>query len=256
MEELLKKSDATLTLEERDELIRHYASLVKYIAQRIAVRLPANVELDDLVNAGITGLMDAIDKYDSRKNIKFRTYAEFRIRGAILDELRTMDWIPRSLRQKSNRLERAYTQVEQEKGRAATDEEVAKVLGVDMVKLRQLLGEVGSVSLINPEDLEKTIPGLMNPNAAHEVLAESNQHDPVEVFNAQQLRDVLAQAIDELPEKERIVLSLYYYEELTMKKIGQVLSITESRVSQIHTKALSRLKGKVKKIMELDRALT
>ncbi len=256
MEELLKKSHATLTLEERDELIRHYASLVRYIAQRIAVRLPANVELDDLVNAGITGLMDAIDKYDSRKNIKFRTYAEFRIRGAILDELRTMDWIPRSLRQKSNRLERAYTQVEQDKGRAATDEEVAEVLGVDMVKLRHLLGEVGSVSLINPEDLEKTIPGLMNPNAAHEILAEGHQHDPVEVFNAQQLRDVLAQAIDELPEKERIVLSLYYYEELTMKKIGQVLSITESRVSQIHTKALSRLKGKVKKIMELDKALT
>lgn len=251
MDQLLKVSSAELTYEERDAVIVQCAPLVKYIAQRIAARLPSNIQLDDLINSGITGLMDAIDKYDPQKNIKFQTYAEFRIRGAILDELRAMDWIPRSVRQKVNKLERAYSRVEQEKGRPATDEEVAEELGVDLEKLGQLLGEASGVSLINPEDLEKTIPGVKS-TAIYEMLSGSHHQDPVETFNARQLRDAVAQAIDALPNKERTVLSLYYYEELTMKEIGLVLSITESRVSQIHTKALLRLKAKLRKTLDLD----
>jgi len=251
MEQLLKRPNAELTDAEREEIIIQYAPLVKYIAQRIVARLPPNIQLDDLISAGITGLMDAINKYDPQKNIKFRTYAEFRIRGAILDELRAMDWIPRSVRQKANKLERAYSQVEQEKGRPATDDEVAELLGVDVAKLGKLLGEVGGVSLINPEDLEKSMPGLKSTNI-QELLSGSHHMDPVEIFNAQQLRNAMAKAIDELPEKERTVLSLYYYDELTMKEIGMVLNITESRVSQIHTKALLRLKNKLRKALDIE----
>jgi RNA polymerase sigma factor for flagellar operon FliA len=251
MEQQLKQGNDLLTKEKRDDLIHQYAPLIKHIAQRIAVRLPPNIDLDDLINSGIIGLMDAISKYDPSKNIKFRTYAEFRIRGAIVDELRSMDWMPRSARQKANMLERAYSQVEQRKGRAATDQEVAQMMGVEVVKIGQLLHEVSGVTLINPEDLEKSVPGL-KINAMYEMLISGQQLEPAEVFNARQLRDTLAQAIDELPQRERTVISLYYYEDLTMKEIGEVMGITESRVSQIHTKAVLRLKGKLKSVLGIE----
>lgn len=247
----VEKSKSVVSLEERDELILQYVSLVKYIAQRIADRMPPNIEVDDLISAGVTGLMDAINKFDTGKNIKFQTYAEFRIRGAIYDELRAMDWIPRSMRQKANRLESVYSKLEQEKGRPATEEEVAEAMEVDVGTVQRLLNEVGGVSLINPEDLEKILPGLKANNRL-EIMVSSQEQDPVEIYNAHQLRDVVAECIDMLGDRERMVLSLYYYEELTMKEIGMVMDITESRVSQIHTKAMLRLKGKLKKMLGIN----
>ena len=229
----------------REFLILEYAPLIKYIAQRIAARLPANIELDDLISSGVIGLMDAIDKYDASRDNKFKTYAEFRIRGAILDELRAQDWVPRSVREKAKQLERAYARIEQDKGRQATDEEVCADLNISMEEYHEMLNQVRSVSLLSFDEIsnfskadKKSIQSFNE--------AGGKVSTPFNEVSVAYLKKMVAEAIQELPEKQRLVLSLYYYEDLNLKEIGRVLDVTESRVSQLHTQAIIRLKGKLR----------
>ncbi len=239
------KDDCSPANTGRESLIIEFAPLIKYIAQRIAARLPANIELDDLISSGVIGLMDAIDKYDSSRDNKFKTYAEFRIRGAILDELRAQDWVPRSVREKAKMLERAYAKIEQDKGRQASDDEICSELNLSKEEFHDLLNQVRSVSILSFDDLtsfskadKKSLQNMMDgsPRVAN----------PFSEVNLASLKRMIAEAIKELPEKQRLVLSLYYYEDLNLKEIGKVLDVTESRVSQLHTQAVLRLKGKLR----------
>ena len=232
----------------RDRLIMEHSPLIKYIVNRIAQRLPSHVDLDDLMNTGVIGLMDAIEKYDPEKNCKFKTYAEFRIKGAILDQLRSLDWVPRSVRQKSRRLEAAYNQTEQKLGRAASDEEVADVLGVEIKKFHEMLNQVRGISLVNLDEV-RNASDLEKKNLI-DVVEDTNGEDPFGTLNIDEMKKIVAEAIGNLPEKERLVVSLYYYDELNMKEIGKILDITESRVCQIHTKAVIRLRSKLKSFFE------
>lgn len=228
----------------KDEIVVKYASLVKYLAQKIAIRLPANIELDDLISAGVIGLMDAVDKYDHTRDNKFKTYAEFRIRGAMLDELRSQDWVPRSVREKAKQLERVFARIEHAKGRPATDAEVCEELKLNPEEYAELLNEVRSVSLLNYDDLnsltktdKKSMMGLIENGKLNNPFAEVSR---------QNLKGMVEKAINDLPEKQRLVLALYYYEDMNLKEIGKVLEVTESRVSQLHTQAVLRLKSKLK----------
>jgi len=238
------------SIEERNELILEYLPLVKFVATRISSRLPSQVELDDLVNAGILGLIDALEKFDESRNIKFKTYAEFRIKGAILDELRALDWVPRSTRQKAHKLEQAYADLEAKLARPAADYEVAEHMGVSMDEFNALLSEASGISLISLDELRHDGDENYERNLL-EFLANPEELDPAELLNLDQVYKIVANAIDQLPEKERLVVSLYYNDELTMKEIGAILDITESRVSQIHTKAILRLRSKLISIIQL-----
>jgi RNA polymerase sigma factor for flagellar operon FliA len=228
----------------REEIIVEYSPLIKYIAQKIAARLPSNIELDDLISSGVIGLMDAIDKYDPSRDNKFKTYAEFRIRGAILDELRAQDWVPRSVREKAKMLERAYSKIEQEKRHVATDEEVCAELGITQEEFYELLNQVRSVSLLSYEDLNNLSKG--DKRSIFGTGENSKTATPYSEVNVAHVKRMVATAINELPEKQRLVLSLYYYEDLNLKEIGKVLDVTESRVSQLHTQAILKLKVKLK----------
>jgi RNA polymerase sigma factor for flagellar operon FliA len=243
-------SALSLDVEQRNQMIIEHLPLVKYIAARIAGRLPSHVEVEDLVNAGILGLIDAIDKYDPSRKIKFKTYAEFRVRGAIIDELRSLDWVPRSTRQKASRLERAFAQVEQRLGRAATDVEVAEQLGISVDELHQMLRESQGVAVISVDELRGEGDEDFERNLL-EYLADPEAIQPDVKLNLDQIYQIVADAIDNLPEKERLVISLYYYDELTMKEIGEIMDITESRVSQIHTKAVIRLRSKLIHLLKM-----
>lgn len=228
----------------REQIITEYAPLIKYVAQKIASRLPANIELDDLISSGVIGLMDAIEKYDPSRDNKFKTYAEFRIRGAILDELRAQDWVPRSVREKAKMLERAYAKIEHEKGRPATDEEVCEELNVSQDEYHDLLNQVRSVSLLSYDDLNNLSKGDRRSVLG---LAENGKSPtPFSEVNVAHMKRMISEAIKDLPEKQRLVLSLYYYEDLNLKEIGKVLDVTESRVSQLHTQAILRLRARLK----------
>lgn len=236
-----------LSAEKRNELILTYTPLIKYIAARLAARLPAQVSLDDLISCGIIGLIDAINKFDVSKNVQFKTYAEFRVKGAMLDELRALDWVPRSVRRKTTDLEKAYADIEKQVGRPATDEEVAKTMGLTLDDFYKLLDETKSVSFMDIEFLRQKATEANDPTLA-ETLAMDDR-DPFTAINLSQIRELIAAAISDLPEKEKLTVSLYYQDELTMKEIGEVLGYTESRISQMHSKAMFRLRAKLKKTL-------
>jgi RNA polymerase sigma factor for flagellar operon FliA len=223
---------------ERDLLLMEHLPTVRYLARRIHERLPQHVELDDLISAGVVGLIDAFSKFDHNKKVQFKSYAQFRIRGAILDSLRTLDWSPRELRRKGRAVEEAIRSVTQRVGRAPSEQEIAKELSLSLVEYQQLLGElkgleIGSLHMERSEDSGDEelsyIPGAPEDNPLFRCLKG-------------EMKQRLADAIDDLPEKERMVLTLYYYEELTMKEIGLTLGVVESRVSQIHSSAVLRLR--------------
>jgi len=233
---------------DREGLVLRYTPLIKFIANRLAIRLPPHIDVNDLINAGVLGLMDAIDKYDPTREAQFKTYAEFRIRGSMLDELRAMDWIPRSVRQKANILEGAFAKIEQEMGRAASDEEVARELGMDMEEFQKFLSQSAGMALLSLDDLiDPTHPEDNRSLLDH--LASLEEDDPQAKLAFEELKRILGQSIDALPQRERLVLSLYYHEELTMKEVGQILDVTESRVSQLHSKAIARIKVKLKRLV-------
>jgi RNA polymerase sigma factor for flagellar operon FliA len=233
----------------KEHLILEYAPVIKYVAQRIATRLPPHISIEDLINAGVIGLIDALEKYDPSRDNTFKTYAEFRIRGAMLDELRALDWVPRSIRQKEHALDRAYEELERRFGRSASDEEVAVLLGIELDDFYEWLKQVKGVSLLSLEGL-----GLRSADGDSvnllDVLPAQETQNPARMLQLQRLKELVARSIEDLPYQEKVVVSLYYYEELTMKEIGKVLEITESRVSQIHTKAIFHLRTKLKVLQE------
>ncbi|MDP9052623.1 MAG: FliA/WhiG family RNA polymerase sigma factor [Acidobacteriota bacterium] len=224
---------------ERDQMLIEHLPTVRYLARRIHERLPQHVELDDLISAGVVGLIDAFSKFDHTKKVQFKSYAQFRIRGAILDSLRTLDWSPRELRRKGRAVEEAIRSVTQKVGRVPTEHEIAREMDLGLPEYQQLLGElkgleIGSLHMERTEDSGDEelayIPG-------------SPEDDPLFRCLQGEMKQRLADAIEELPEKERMVLTLYYYEELTMKEIGLTLGVVESRVSQIHSSAVVRLRA-------------
>ena len=253
METLLreaKESQSEISASLKDRIVLEHAPLIRYIVNRIAVRLPSHIDLDDLHNTGVIGLMDAIEKYDPEKNCKFKTYAEFRIKGAILDQLRLLDWVPRSVRQKSRRLDKAYGEVEQRLGHQAAEDEVADALGLQIDKFHELLNQVRGISLVNLEEIRGTNQDGDRTGTFTDIVEDVNAENPFASFKLTETKQVIAATIASLPDKERLVVSLYYYEDLNMKDIGQILGITESRVCQIHTKAVLRLRGKLKALIE------
>lgn len=231
----------------RDQLIMDYAPLIRFVAQRIAARLPSNIDLDDLISAGVIGLMDAIEKYDPSRDNKFKTYAEFRIRGAILDELRSQDWVPRSVRDKAKRIEKTYAELEQKFGRAVSDEELSKALGIGLQEYHEMVSKVKAVTLLSIDELSG--PNQNDRKSLLECLENTNSKNPFTQLKSKSVRDLLIKNIDDLPEKQKLVLSLYYYEDLNLKEIGKILEVTESRVSQLHTQAVERLRSRLKNVL-------
>jgi RNA polymerase sigma factor for flagellar operon FliA len=233
----------------QDEMILRYAPFIKYIAHRLAMRLPSHVLVEDLISAGVIGLMDAFTKFDPLKKVEFKTYAEFRIRGAMLDELRGLDWVPRSIRQKANQIEKSVQQLEKTKGRPAEDEEIAEALGISLDEYYQRINEINGMPLLDQEMLREKA-GKLSDEEILNLLFEEEENGPFHVLSYKEMKKVLAEAIDDLPSNEKLVISLYYYDELTLKEIGEVLDLTESRICQIHTKAVLRLRAKLKRGME------
>ncbi len=233
----------------RDHLVLEYAHLAKYVAGRLAIGLPPTVQIDDLISSGILGLMDAIEKYDPGRDTKFETYAMTRIRGAMLDELRALDWVPRSTRRKARLLEDAYATLEAELGRSATDLEVSTHLRISTRLLQEMLAEISVSSLLS-------LDGFMMAGSGEEVsrlidhFKDSDAASPSAQLEVAEVRMILSSAIQNLPKREREVISLYYFEEITMKEIGSILGVSESRVCQIHTKAILRLRGRLRQNSE------
>jgi RNA polymerase sigma factor for flagellar operon FliA len=229
----------------RDRLILHYSPLVKYVAGRVAVGLPANIEQADLISYGIFGLIDAIEKYDRGRGIKFETYAISRIRGSIIDELRAIDWVPRSVRFKAREVEKAYTSLENKNKRPPSDAEIAEEMGVTVDELNHIYTQLSSVSLVALDELMSVEGERGDRLSLVETLEDTKTAGPVDTVEAEEMKIILANAINRLPEREKIVVTLYYYEGLTLAEIGQVLGVTESRVCQMHTKAVLGLRGKI-----------
>ncbi|PKM80867.1 MAG: RNA polymerase sigma factor WhiG [Firmicutes bacterium HGW-Firmicutes-14] len=234
--------------EAREQLILEYAGLVKYVAGRTAISLPPNVQQDDLISYGIFGLIDAIEKYEPERNIKFETYAIARIRGAIWDGLRSMDWVPYSVRQKARELEQTYARLENRLGRAATDEEVCEALNITKQQLAQFLMETSFSSFISLDEIWKVDKDGGNSVRVVETIRDQNAPDPVTMVMFEEQKRILTEAINKLPEREKLVIALYYYEGLTLKEIGKVLGVSESRISQLHTKAVLRLRGRLSRV--------
>ena len=216
----------------KEQLILAYAPTVKYVAGRLSIHLGQHMDFDDLVSYGIFGLIDAIDKFDTSREVKFETYASLRIRGAIIDNIRNMDWVPRTLRQKSKKFEQVYTALESDLGREPTEQELAQKLNITLEETRDLIRDSSVISLVSLEDVEFDI-------------SSEDDDTPENSFNKQELRTILIETIENLTLKERLVVTLHYFEELTLREISKVLEVTESRVSQIHSKALIKMKGRL-----------
>ncbi|MCC5950854.1 MAG: RNA polymerase sigma factor WhiG [Acidimicrobiia bacterium] len=228
----------------RDRLIVHYSPLVKYVAGRVAVGLPQNVEHADLVSYGIFGLIDAIEKFDPGRGFKFETYAIARIKGAILDELRSIDWVPRSVRAKARALEGAYAKLEATLHRTPSDEELAAELDMSEDQLHTTLTQISFVGLVALDEMLSVGGERGESMTLGDTIADASD-GPMAVYEVEEMKQILAEAVNRMPEREKIVLTLYYYEGLTLAEIGQVLGVTESRVCQIHTKAVLQLRSRV-----------
>ncbi len=229
----------------RDRLILTYAPLVKYVAGRLGAGLPAHVDESDLVSYGLLGLIDAIERYDPDRDVKFETYAIARIRGAIIDELRSMDWVPRSVRARARQIERAIAQLEGSLMRPPTDEEIAANLGLSLEELDESLLEISRASIAALDEFWSSPTGSGDAVSLVDSLEDPHAVEPGGEVESAEMRDMIGEAIANLPEREKLVITLYYYEELTLREIGEVLGVTESRVSQLHTKAILRLKARL-----------
>ena len=244
-EEYRKTSDPKI----RESFVKQYAPLVKYVAGKVMAGMPQNIEFEDLVSYGTFGLLDAIEKFDTSRDIKFKTYAITRIRGAIYDELRSMDWIPRSVRQKAKEIDNVVLKLEAKLGRAPNEEEIAKELGIELKELHTILVKLSATSLVSINE-----PVFLNDDSDKvsiiETIESPESLKPDLIIEKEEVKKIIVKVIVDLPEKEKKVLILYYYEDLTLKEIGEVLNVTESRVSQLHTKAIGRLRSKLNKIRE------
>lgn len=245
-DKLWKEYQKKPTQEIREQLILAYAQLVKLVAGRLSMYLGHNVEYDDLVSYGIFGLIDAIDKFDMTKNVKFETYASLRIRGAILDQIRKMDWIPRTVRQHQRKIDEAIKQVEMRTGRTATDEEIAVELGVSEDELMNWQSQLKVTNVVSLSEFEET-----GQEPVMESVNKNRFSQPEDVVAEKELKEKLIESLELLTEKERRVIELYYYEDLTLKEISLVLEVSESRVSQLHTKALLKMRKKMGAYMDI-----
>ncbi|MCL1911542.1 MAG: RNA polymerase sigma factor WhiG [Leptospirales bacterium] len=231
----------------RDYFVIKYAPLVKYVAGKVSMGMPQNIEFDDLVSYGVFGLIDAIGKFDPARGIKFKTYAMTRIRGAIFDELRSIDWIPRSIRQKAKQIEQVISELENKLGRTVEDEEIAREMGMPSDEFQSLLNKLSGTSMLSLNDIWYL--GDDNDELSIlETLEAPENMNPDILIEKEEIRDYIIDAIQKLPDKEKKVIVLYYYEDLTLKEIGEILEVTESRVSQLHTKAIMRLRGRLGRI--------
>lgn len=235
----------------RDSLILHYSPLVKYVAGRVGVGLPANVEQADLISYGIFGLIDAIDKYDQSRGIKFETYAISRIRGAIIDELRAIDWVPRSVRFKAREVEKAYSAIENKLKRPPSDAEIAEEMGISLNELTAIYTQLSTVSMVA---LDELMSGGESGDKTSlvDTLEDTKTASPMDAFESEEMKSILAEAVNKLPEREKVVVTLYYFEGMTLAQIGDVLGVTESRICQMHTKAVLALKGKITEATSAD----
>ncbi len=239
-----KKSRSTKI---RDQFIRQYMPLVKYVAGKVSTGMPESVEFDALVGYGQFGLLDAISKYDPDKNVKFKTYAVTRIRGAIFDELRELDWVPRSVRQKSREIEDTITELEAKLGRTASDAEIAKAMGMTESEYESVVMKVSGTNILSLNDVWYSNDDSDNMSIGDNIEAP-NSMNPDVIVERKEIKRVIIQAINELPQNEKMVIILYYHEDLTFKEIGQVLNVSESRISQLHSKANLRLRAKLTSI--------
>ena len=238
-EKLILKKD--ITTQERNQIIESYLPMIESITKRISARLPANIQYNDLISSAVIGLMDAIKKYDPNRNNKFKTYAEFRVRGAILDALRAQDWTPRSVRDKAKKIDRITKQLEQKLSRIPTEKEIAEGLNITLEQYHSMLDQTKEVNLIS---IDESCVFNGNDKSSMLRLLEDN-YSSLAHLSRKDIQKLIKTAIQELPERQRIVLSLYYYEDFNLKKIGDILKVTESRVSQLHAQAISRLRYKL-----------
>ncbi len=245
LRELWRRYKASGDDRARERLVIAYAPLVKYVAGRMSSGLPAHVEESDLISYGLTGLISAIERFDLSREIKFETYAITRIRGAIIDELRTLDWVPRSVRARARDIERANMKLEARFQRAPTDEEMAAELSMTTAELQEALLQISHSTIIALDELWNVSDSSGDQVSLLDTLPDRDAPDPQAVVDQGELRDRIADAIAALPEREKLVIALYYYENLTLREIGEVLGVTESRVSQLHTKAVLRLRSKL-----------
>lgn len=229
----------------RDALILNYSPLVKYVAGRVAVGLPANIEQADLISYGIFGLIDAIDKYDQERGIKFETYAISRIRGAIIDELRAIDWVPRSVRFKAREIEKTYTALENKLKRPPSDAEIAEEMSISLDELNHIYTQLSTVSLVALDELMTVDSDRGDRLSLVDTLEDTKTAGPMEAFESEEMRSILTDAVNRLPEREKMVVTLYYFEQLTLAQIGEIMGVTESRICQMHTKAVLALRGKI-----------
>ncbi|HYI46761.1 MAG TPA: RNA polymerase sigma factor WhiG [Actinomycetota bacterium] len=236
----------------RDQLILHYSPLVKYVAGRVGVGLPSNIEQADLISYGIFGLIDAIDKYDRSRNIKFETYAISRIRGAIIDELRAIDWVPRSVRFKAREVEKAYAALENKLKRPPSDAEIAEEMGISVDELNNVYTQLSTVSLIALDELMSVEGDKGDKVSLLETLEDTKIAGPMEAYESEEMKEILLDAINRLPEREKRVVTFYYFVGLTLAEIGKVLGVTESRICQIHTKAVLALRAKITEVTQSD----
>ena len=235
----------------RDRLILTYAPLVKYVAGRLGSGLPAHVDENDLVSYGLLGLIGAIERFDPQREIKFETFAVSRIKGSIIDELRSLDWVPRSVRAKAREIEGAQTKLEHELGRVPTDREVADKLEMTLDDFQESLLQISNSTVVALDELWTVSDSSGDQVSLLDTMKDPNAVDPARELGVSELKDRLANAISRLPEREKLVIALYYYENLTLREIGEVLGVTESRVSQLHTKAVLRLKSRLQTEVEV-----
>lgn len=241
-----KKFKRTKSESLREEIVKKYLYLVKYVAGRVAIGLPPNVEFNDLVSYGILGLFDAITKYDVSQGNKFETYAVSRIRGSIMDELRKLDWAPRLLRKKAREIDKKCKELEDKNGRMTTDDELAKALNMTTEELNSIYSDLNSTSFLSLDEVWQNDDGN-KPISRLQTIEDSIITDQFSYVNQSEVKEILAGVIDELPEKEKLVIVLYYYENLTLREIGEILDVSESRVCQIHTKVVVRLRSNLLK---------
>lgn len=248
LQNVWKEYIKTHSIEAKDKLILNYAPLVKYVAGRVSVNLPPNVDMADLISYGMFGLIDAVEKFDITREVKFETYAISRIKGAIVDELRSLDWVPRSVRQLGRELEKCYQEFQSINKRAPSDEELAGAMDIPIEKLHELFNKLSSSSILALEEIKIFDGPSEGSLPLIDIIQDEKVEDPAEMFDLKEMRQALSSAIKNLPEREKIIITLYYYEGLTLKEIGEILGITESRVSQLRTKATLGLKSNLKNV--------
>nr|AGS52950.1 RNA polymerase sigma 28 subunit [uncultured bacterium contig00028] len=246
LEPLWKEYKENGSVAARNKLLAEYTPLVRYTAQRMAINLPKSVQLGDLIGVGVMGLIKAVESFDATREVKFETYATHKIRGAILDDLREQDWVPRSIRQKSKMLKNAYVELEKKMGRTPYDNEVAEYLNLEPSEFEELLGDIAPTTIVSLNEVIFTGEGAEAREVSLiDTIEDKDAENPLDRLSLEETKKILAEALLALPENERQIIALYHYEELTLKEIGIAMNLTESRISQIHSKAMLKLKAKL-----------